>query len=124
MKRLVFIEINQNASTVLRRELVDLVNRKSRENTESRDLREIIEFRKSRENTESRDLREIIELSEKRTRTCTLKIKCVDCGENIWCYSDETLEQLRQEESDSKTVRNNLVNLANSVAIREAKKHT
>lgn len=31
------------------------------------------------------------------TWTCPLKIECIDCGENIWCFSDEQLEEMQKK---------------------------
>jgi len=32
-----------------------------------------------------------------KIRVCPLKHDCLDCGENIWCYSDEQLEQMEAD---------------------------
>lgn len=37
-------------------------------------------------------------MKEHRARTCKLPIKCVDCGEKIWCYTDEELQELEKGE--------------------------
>ena len=37
-----------------------------------------------------------------RLKTCRLAVKCVDCGENIWCYSDEQLDAMRKLENIEK----------------------
>lgn len=28
-------------------------------------------------------------------RLCKIDIDCLDCGENIWCFSDEQLAELK-----------------------------
>lgn len=44
------------------------------------------------------------------TRTCLLKIECVDCGERYFCYSDKEIEILEKEKEQA-LVRKNMVNL-------------
>lgn len=34
--------------------------------------------------------------------TCPLKIECADCGEIVWCYSDEEIEKIQAEKKKDK----------------------
>jgi hypothetical protein len=37
---------------------------------------------------------------KKKVVQCLVASDCLDCGENVWCYSDDELDEMRSQKRD------------------------